>query len=168
MFRTKKRKVTAILSAVGALLLLTVLFFLIFAEVHYTEKGPGECLSVVFFEKQKLKKVDKIILTVNDRKVTITDQDLIRQIVEETAIATHVNLHHDIECTEQRQIDLYQGDQLIRSMVWGNCHNEIKVYEPDVTHWLFSPESLLFGSEPLVGYVVPSDNLLAQLNALLP
>lgn len=118
---------------------------------------PGDCLSVSLFGKFELRNIDKVILASNGKEWTITDPDLIEQICDETRIADHVN-----PCSESsKRIDLYSGDRLVRSMVWAACCDTVEVYEPSITHWLFG------GLDTESGYVVLSDKLVVQLNAIM-
>ena len=65
-------------------------------------------------------------------------------------------------CAKDRTIEVYKGDRLIRSMVWGTCCDSVKVYDADVGHWL-----LLTGSKNPSGFVSLSDELVAKLNNLI-
>ena len=136
--------------------------------------GPGECISVAFFEKQKMRTVDKVILRayvahvgIEEKSVTVTDEDLIREITKEVTVATHT----DIKVTPMGCIDLYSKDVLIRSMVWNKAGKDVAVYEEDRTHWIITPN--IFGYRGAkernddVGIVVLSDGLAEKLDALL-
>ena len=71
--------------------------------------------------------------------------------------ATNTDLRHP---NTERWIELYRGDRLIRRMRWEDNHGGIVVYEADWLHWVFPGDS---GE----GLVYPSEELLAQLNALI-
>lgn len=144
-----------------ACLAFVVLFFVIFSEIRstYFDGGAGECLSISLFGKLELKSVDKAVLSENGKEFIITDAELIDQIVTETRVATHAGFCYD----RYRRIDLYNGDKLIRSMEWAQCCDTVKVYEPDLTHWLIVP----LGGTANEGYVELSDELVDQLGALI-
>ena len=133
--------------------------------------GPGECVSIAFFEKQKMRTVDKVVLNVwvgKERKsVTVTDKNLIREITKEVTVATHTG----ISVTPTGSIDLYSKEVLLRSMVWYREAKDVEVYQENRTHWIISPN--IFGyrgakeSNDDVGIVTLSDELADKLNALL-
>lgn len=123
----------------------------------------GRCISIAFFEKQKMEAVDRIILTAEGKEIIITDMSLIQEIVAETTVATHVN----VGCMENRQIDAYCGNQLVRSMAWGTCCDEIKVYEADGAHWLFAPDDMNVKNQGNTGYVYLSKGLANRLNSII-
>ncbi len=133
----------------------------------FSAGGTGECLSITFFEKQKLKKIDKVVLTDTtngeNKVVTITDKELIREIVEETAVADRANL--GCGKTDRRQINLYHGDKLIRTMKWSDTSERmVNVYNSDLTHWLITPPFVFFNNE---GWVELSVELDQKLTALI-
>ena len=118
--------------------------------------GAGECISIAFFEKQKMRSVDKVVLRVDDKIVNITDAELVGKIVKDTTVATRTG----IQFVGEGYIDLYNGDKLVRSMLWRISTKEVKVYKEDATHWLI----VSFDGE---GFVCLSDELADKLNALL-
>ena len=120
--------------------------------------GAGECISIAFFEKQKMRTVDKVVLrdVIEHKAVTVTDMDLIREITKEVTVASRT----DIKVTPMGYIDLYSNDELVRSMLWNIHGKDIVVYEADRTHWL------LF-SVTGVGITELSDELADKLDALL-
>ena len=154
----KYRKVIILCTILTAVLL----FFSLYAEVRMTISGQGKCFSVAFFETQKMAAADRIVIKGNGKEITITDTEVVRELAEQTTVATHANLG----CAEDRQIEVYRGNKLIRSMKWGSCCHAVKVYETDVSHWLFSPtdlENLNRNS----GWVFLSNEMVDTLNALL-
>ena len=129
---------------------------------------PGECISVAFFEKQKMRTVDKVVLNMlvgKERKsVTVTDKDLIREITKEVTVATRT----DLRVAPTGSIDLYSKDELVRSMRWSIGAQLVAVYQEDLTHWLITPNIFHFCEENNdVGVVTLSDELADKLNALL-
>ena len=131
--------------------------------------GTGECISVAFFEKQKMQTVDKVVLTdeYSKKVVTITDMDLIDELVKEITVANRANL--GCAKTNSRQIDLFSGDNLIRSMKWSRCcEDTIYMYNADSTHWiLFSGYPLNRNHTAHEGWAEISKELLNKLNVLL-
>ena len=129
--------------------------------------GTGECVSIAFFEKQKLRAVNKVVLTYEDKVVTITDMDLIDEIVKETMVANRANL--GCAKVNGRQIDLFSDDELIRSMKWSSCcQDTVYVYNSDSTHWiLFSGYQLNRNHTAHEGWAEISKELLNKLNILL-
>lgn len=115
------------------------------------------CISVTF-DTWTMKQADKVIIKANDKEITVTDKVFIKEIVRETTVATN----GPMGCAKDRTIEVYKGDRLIRSMVWGTCCDNVKVYDADVGHWL-----LLTGSKNPSGFVRLSDELVAKLNNLI-
>ena len=130
----------------------------------------GDCVAIVFFEKEKIRTANKVVLTdsIDEHKVvTITDMNLINQIVKETAVATRANL--GCAKSDSRRIDLFCDDQLIRSMKWSCCcENTVNVYDADSTHWILFP-AYKHASNKTVneGWVILSKELEHKLDALL-
>lgn len=149
-----------ILICIGGLALVLALFFSIFSCVrsNISSNQYGKCVSISLFGKMELKDIDKAIIYENNEAFTITDTDLIDQIVSETKVATHA----DVCYSTQKRIELYRGDKIVRSMGWADCCNTVKVYESDLTHWLI-PE---LGGTADAGYIVLSDDLVGKLNAV--
>ena len=162
MSNSKKRnKIIALCACV--VLLGSFLIFLITC-VSFSQTmipgGAGECISIAFFEKQKMGTVDKVVLTVRvgmePKSVTVTDKDLIREITKEVTVATLT----DLKVTPMGTIDLYSKDELVRSMVWNIHGKDLEVYEADLTHWLIF-------SATGIGITTLSDELADKLDALL-
>ena len=148
----------AIIELCIVLVVLVVIICSLF-RFTYFDSQPGECMSVSLFGRFELQNIDKAVVAADGKKWTITDSNLIEQICNETRVADRVNL-----CTDSsKRIDLYSGDRLVRSMKWSSCCNTVEVYEPGITHWLIAP----LGTKVEGGYVELSDDLLAQLNAVM-
>lgn len=164
----KKRKPINSDLVILACLAVVVLFFCICTSFRSTldEGAPGECISISIFGKLELKNIDRAVITVYGDEWTITDADLVDQIVFETRTATRIDSECHADCCgcdyPHMQIKLYRRDKMIRSMEWQGCCNYVKVYEPDLTHWLLSP-----GVPADAGFVKLSDELVKQFNALL-
>ena len=148
----------AIIELCIVLVVLVVIICSLF-RFTYFDGQPGECMSVSLFGRFELQNIDKAIVAADGKKWTITDSNLIEQICNETRVADRVNL-----CTDSsKRIDLYSGDRLVRSMKWSGCCNTVEVYKAGITHWLIAP----LGAKVEGGYVELSDDLMAQLNAVM-
>jgi len=115
------------------------------------------CVTVTF-DTWTMKQADKVIIKANDKEITVTDKAFIKEIVEETTVATN----GPVGCADDRTIAVYKGDRLIRSMSWGTCCDSVKVYDADAAHWV-----LLTGSKNPSGFVSLSDELVDKLNTLI-
>jgi hypothetical protein len=147
---TKKKKI--IWLCVGVLLL--VLLFGTCVSVRIGYQG----ISICFFEKWESFRIDKIIVKADGKEIVITDPDLVSKIAWETTVATTGM----VGCPEDRRIDAYCGDELVRSMKWSTCSDTIKVYKTDGLHWVFDLERFYE-----YGFVAMSDELVERINALL-
>ena len=128
---------------------------------NYFAREYGACLSITVFDKWKLDDVDRVVIDKRDRRIEITDKDLIDDIVGETAIATHaVGEPHNKDYT----IELYSGSKLIRTMEWSRCCDTVTVYEEDLTHWFLNRGVGVDDAE--WGYVYLSRELVDTLMAL--
>ena len=85
-------------------------------------------------------------------------ESLLDAVVAETMVATHMDVH----CTEDRRIDLYAGDALIRSMIWSTCCDTVLVYDTDESHWVVSIEGAEEG-----GCIILSNQLAKRLDAFI-
>ena len=132
------------------------------ASANLINGGPGKCVSIAPFGRLEILGIDKAVITVGDEAVTVTDPELLSRIVDETKVATL-----SYTCTscnvKDRTIDLYRGDKLVRSMKWYDCQDGVRVYDADLTHWIF-PE--LGAGMPEGGYVELSQDLVGALKAL--
>lgn len=115
------------------------------------------CVTVTF-DTWVMKQADKVIIKADKKEITVTDKSLIRQIVKETTVATN----GPVGCANDRTIEVYKGDMMIRSMPWGTCCDSVKVYDADAAHWV-----LLTGTKDPSGFVSLSDELIARLNTLI-
>ena len=112
----------------------------------------------VAFDKQAMQSADRIVIRTGESEIQITDPAILAQIVKETAAATHTK----VTCPEERWIDVYCGDRLIRSMGWSGCCDTVNVYDSDASHWVISVEGMEDG-----GSVYLSQELVTKLNSLL-
>lgn len=163
----KKRKPIETKWIVRGCLIIFVLYLLIcpMMRVSIFETNMGECFSISPFGKLELRGIDKVVMTLYDEQIVITDGELIAKITDETRIATHVRSRCGApdHCDDPRgRLELYRGDNLVRSMEWDVCCNMVKVYEGDLTHWLIPWWCTSHG-----GYVYLSDELVDQLYPLV-
>lgn len=146
---------------------IVVVLFLVTCSMMRTsifEVARGECISISLFGKMELRDIDRVVIIGYAEQVTITDQELIKQITDETRIATYVrsNCCKPAYCSDpHRRIELYRGEKLVRSMEWDPCCDSVHVYERDLTHWLIP-----WWCDYEGGYVSLSHELVEQLNAL--
>ena len=139
---------------------LLIAFFALFSEVRSTlhTKEYGRCINVAVFGKWELKNVDRVVVSRHGAQTTITDQTLIDQIVSETTVATHGNIHD----ANDGKIELYCGDKLLRSMGWSTCCDLVQVYKADLTHWVIAHPEINDA-----GFVQLSADLVEEINYLL-
>lgn len=116
----------------------------------------GGCVSVAF-DKSLMMKADKVLIRDGEKQYEITDPEVIRKIVSETKVATNTDL---CAANTDRWIDVYCGDDLVRSMRWEKDHDSIIVYNKDSRHWIFP-------SMEGKGIIDPSNELLEALNAIV-
>lgn len=132
------------------------------ASCNLLSGNVGKCLAISPFGKLELLGVDKAVVTVDGEAVTVTDPALLERIVDETKVASL-----SYTCTgcnmKDRTIDLYRGDQLVRSMEWYDCQDGVRVYDTGLTHWIFPEPGAGMAK---AGYVELSRELVNELNAL--
>ena len=136
---TAKRKVKIILITIATLIAAAILFFVtsnVAISNPFSRLGNG-VLSVVF-DKAEVLGADKVVLRDGDKSLTITDRKQVRDIARDFVVANSWGLcgyHND------RWIDIYNGDKLVRQIHW-NAHDDLAVvYKKDSKHWM------LHGSE---------------------
>lgn len=167
MEQKKRKPINSDLIILACLAVVVLVFYICTSFRSTLDEGPpGECISISIFGKLELKNIDRAVVTVYAEEWTVTDADLVDQIVFETRTATRVDSECHADCCgcedPHMQIDLYRGDKIIRSMEWQGCCDYVKVYEPDLTHWLFAP-----GYKIEAGFVKLSDKLAKRLTDLL-
>ena len=131
------------------------------ASCNLLSGDVGKCLAISPFGKLELLGVDKAVVTVDGEAVTVTDPALLERIVDATKVATHANVCDD--SMKDRTIELYRGDRLVRSMKWSDCAGMLRVYEADLTHWIFQEVGAGYRQ---TGYVELSDELIRELDGL--
>ena len=158
-----KRKINwELLGFIGSIVFVLICVCCGLASANLIHGGPGKCVSIAPFGKLEVMGIDKAVITVGGVSVTVTDANLLSRIVDETKVATH-----SYTCThdnmKDRCIDLYRGDKLVRSMKWYECQDAVRVYDVDLTHWIF-PE--LGAGVAEAGYAELSRELVKELNGL--
>lgn len=152
-----------------AFLVPVVLFFAICTSFrsNILQSEIGKCISVSLFGKLELLGVDRAGLVVYGEEIEITDAELIRQIVKETRVATHMDTDCCQDCCgcpdPHWGLKLYRGEECVRSMVWQTCCDAVEVYKPDATHWLIPPPEV----KAEAGYVELSRDLVRELETLI-
>lgn len=152
----QKRKRILCLGVCLAAAVVLIVLPAVSAAVSMNPSDNGGCFSVAF-DKAAMRSADRAVICVNEERYEISDPALVREIADQTLAATNTDLRHP---NTERWIELYRGDRLIRRMRWEDNHGGIVVYEADWLHWVFPSDS---GE----GLVYPSEELLAQLNALI-
>ena len=132
-FFKKYKKRLLIFTFILVLIICLTTFVQVSMNLFATEPF-ADCLSVAFFEKQKMASVDKIVVVMGDKEAVITDASIMKEVAEVTSLATHVGYG----CPSEAKIYAYDGEKLIRSMDWSITCNHIKVYESDWLHWLLN------------------------------
>lgn len=155
----KNKKMIISIALVAIIIATGIIWFNTIAYIGgsniFTESGG--CISFSF-DKRDITSVNKIVVSNGDKEVVIEDKALVDLVVNETKVATHFLRR----CPEEKKIDLYSDDTLIRSMGWSTCCDTVRVYNADNAHWVFSIE----GHED-EGYIYLSDTLVMKLNDLL-
>lgn len=93
----------------------------------------GSCICVVF-DKPFVKGADRIVIYEGDQVITVTDKETVRGIADLFVVANCTAL-----CSpgNQRRIEIYNGNQLVRDIRWTECQSEYYIYECDLFHWVF-------------------------------
>lgn len=151
---------------IRGILIVLALYLLICPMIRISifETNSGECFSISPFGRLELRGIDKVVVTLHEDQYAITDGDLIAMVTDETRIATHVRSRCGApdHCDDpQGRLELYRGDDLVRSMEWDLCCDMVKVYEEDAIHWLIPWWCPSHG-----GYVYLSEELADQLYSL--
>ena len=115
-----------------AILFAVVLVVILQANVAVDNSGGGGgCVSVVF-DKASVMGADRIVFRENGREITVTDAEIVSRIAAEFVVANKTALcdHTDM------QIDLYNGDALVRRVFWNESCALATIYDADATHWV--------------------------------
>ena len=133
--KKKKLPIPAPVIEIGLVVLVALLIW-IFVDASaksYIENKSGGCISVVF-DKPFVKGADRIVIYENGQVITITDQETVRRIADLFVVANCTAL-----CSpgNERRIEIYHGDWLVREVRWTQCQSEYYIYECDLFHWVF-------------------------------
>lgn len=152
------RKKIVIVVSILAFLLIAGIVAGQFVSVGMANLSEAQVALSFAFDKKQMQSVDRMVIAADKRTVEVTDRTLLDAVVDETMAATHMDVHR----SEDRRIDLYAGDVLVRSMPWSTCCDTVLVYDTDETHWVISIEGVEDG-----GCIYLPAKLVRQLNALL-
>lgn len=141
-----------------ALAAVAVLIAVVACNVSFGMSTDAHAAMSIAFDKQAMDSADRVVVTAKGREIEITDPELIAQVAQETAAATHMK----VTCPEDRRIDIYCSDRRIRSMGWSTCCDTVNVYDTDGDHWVISVEGIEEG-----GSIYLSKELRSRLNALI-
>lgn len=118
-----------------AIVVVLVLLGWIFVDVSagYLLQGKaGGCISVVF-DKPFVKGADRIVIYEKGQVITVTDKQTVRQMADLFVVANCTAL-----CSpgNERRIEIYNGDRLVRDIRQNQCQSEYYIYECDLFHWV--------------------------------
>ena len=153
--QSQTKKLIVLLTSLSVLILIIVLLVL---NVSFGMSTGAYAAVSVAFDKQTLQSVDRVVIRANDAEYELTDTALVKDLVAETSVATHMAF----SCPCDKWIDLYCGERLIRSMGWTSCCDAVNVYDTDAMHWVISIEGIEEG-----GSVYLSSDLVTTLNSLI-
>lgn len=138
-----KSKRFRIPAAVIELVIVAVLALLIWIFVDVSiesilQNRAGSCISVIF-DKPLVKGANRVVVYERSRVITITQEETVRQIADLFTVANCTCL-----CSpgQDRRIELYNGDLLVRELRQTQCGSDLyDCYEPDLLHWVLSMDS---------------------------
>lgn len=140
--------------------ILLLLLFLLSPFVAVSTSGftgvGGGCFSVVF-DKHMVLGADRVLIYEGDDLITVTDESLVRRIASAFVVADRTGLcgyHSD------RRLEIYNGQQLLRSVQWNACCELAEIYNADAAHWLFP-------STGGIGQVALTEEFMQWLDALI-
>lgn len=140
--------------------ILLLLLFLLSPFVAVSTSGftgvGGSCFSVVF-DKHMVLGADRVLIYEGDDLITVTDETLVRRIASAFVVADRTDLcgyHSD------RRLEIYNGQQLLRSVQWNACCELAEIYNADAAHWLFP-------STGGIGQVALTEEFMQWLDALI-
>ena len=153
---TKKstEKIKKMIPGVMVLIILILLFLNVGIGSCMT---GGDCETIVF-DKWSMLTADKVIIRVGEESHTVTDQEFIQQITKETLVATAADICIASQ-NDERWIEVYKGEKLVRKMHWRDAHHNVRVYNADGSHWIF-PGSTDYG------VIYLSEDMLKQLGEI--
>lgn len=154
-FRNQYKRLLVILLV---LCILSICIVLLIQNVSFGKGSGAHAAMSVALDKKSINSVDRVVIINATNEIEINDPTVIARIIEDTIVATHTK----VTCPIDRQINLYCGDKLIRSMGWSRCCDTVNVYDTDIQHWVVSIEGLEEG-----GSIYLSPDLVDTLNTYI-
>ena len=155
----RRHRVITILAGILLLLVIGIIIASQFMAIHIDDFRNLGCTAVVF-DKWDMDRVDRVVIETPNGETTITNEDLIRQITQETMVATSSGIKMAYGGTV---IKLYCNDRLIRSMRQGTGEGYekiVEVYTVDKYHPIFRDDAD-------TGQIQLSSDLLEKIKAAL-
>ena len=155
---SKKKKRGIIIGSICTGLILLGLLSSHFVAANFSGLAAvgGGTFSVVF-DKAFVLSADKIVVRDGDDVITITDKALVREIAANFVVANRTDLcgYHD-----DKWMEIYNGDKLVRNIHWNAHDNLVEVYQPDALHWVWPSSSK-------IGQIELSREFVTRLNEIL-
>lgn len=127
-----RKKVLLVFLALGLLVFIILSQFVAVSTAGAISAGGG-CISVVF-DKHLVLGADRVLIYEGDHVITVTDETVVRRISSTFLVANRTDLcgsHSD------RRLEIYNGDQIVRTIQWNACCELAEIYEADAAHWVF-------------------------------
>ena len=120
-----KRKIWFSVLAVGVLLTAIAVIMLCNNVAVSNPFSNGANDLCIAFDKKAVMGADKVVLREGDKSLTITDRKEVRDIAKDFVVANCSGLcgYHN-----ERWIDIYNGDKLVRQLHW-NDHDNLATIE---------------------------------------
>lgn len=153
-----KQKIS-IIAIISVSIIILICIVSLFVEVNFANpKQSYSCFSVAF-DKWAMNSVDKVVFITPRKSTTITDIQLIRNLVKETKVAEMSGVGG---MYNEYFIELYAGKRLVRKIAMNTLFKEVAiVYNEDSAHWIFGPHTTSDGSVEL------SEDLLTKIETVL-
>ena len=148
---SKKKKRGIIIGSICTGLILLVLLCSQFVAADFSD------IFSVVFDKAFVLGSDKIVVRDGDEVITITDKALVQEIAANFVVANRTGLcgYYD-----DKWMDIYNGDKLVRNIHW-NAHDDlVEVYQADALH-------LVWPSSSKIGQIELSREFVTRLNEIL-
>lgn len=130
-----KRKTLILGIIISVLLTITaVLLFYRNVGINTPFSSLGNGVISVVFDKAEVLRADKVVLREGEKSLTITDPQQVRAIAEDFMVANSAGL---CGYYNDRWIDIYHGEKLVRQIHWNDHDDLATVYRADRTHWLW-------------------------------
>ncbi len=126
-----KKKTVFVFVAIAAVVALAMVIMAQYVAIN-NPLIKGNALAVVF-DKAAVLNADKIILKKDGKEMVITDEVLVKDLAKEFIVADSTGL---CGYYQDRWMEIYSGDQLVRNIHWNDHDDLVEVYEADQKHWL--------------------------------